>query len=244
MKKIISYLFKAAPTVIGLMAAYFFLYILFALGQAHYGIHPLWGISYCLFGSAGSFESIIAREVSAGSNILAIVLLTITTQLRYCVYGLSVRDLYEGLHPLLRLYGYLGLTDEVFNQAVARDIASIPLGFTRAQYCLSVTALLHLSGLCGQLVGIVIGSVLPPLLLSAAECAITVLFVLGLISNLLNRKNRSNAILGILVTLACWVAVRWLPWNINFGTIALVVIIVVLILKRFWSSSEAGSERG
>lgn len=243
MKKLAKMLLMVASSVFSLMATYFFLYIIFALDMSKHGISPLWGISYCVLGSAGSFESIMANAVSRGTSILSIIFLTIASQIRYPFYSLYADIFYKDLPPILRGYVHLALTDEVFDQGVAKEFASLPFGLTRAQYCLCITALLHFSGFCGQIVGILLGS-LDEIFLSAASIAIVILFLNGFVQSLFDKKKSGNAILGFIVTSICWFITSQMHWDINLITFSLVMIIGALLFKRFLENYNAKPERG
>ena len=135
----------------------------------------------------------------AAFHPLQAFLLTQMINARHLFYGISMLEKYREVPGLRRVYMIFGLCDESFSVNYAADV---PLDVDRNWFMFFVTLLNQSYWVAGATLGGVFGSLLR-FNTAGLDFAMTAMFTVILLEQVLKRENRLNAAIGIGCSLLC-----------------------------------------
>lgn len=228
-----------------------YLAVSFSLGIAarDVGLDPLQGLLASLLNNASAGEYAAFTLMAAGGTLFEMAVVTLVANARYLLMSCALSQRFApGTPAIHRILVGFDLTDEIFGIAVARD------GFVDPYYSYGamIPALPCWAG--GTALGIVVGNIMPPRVVSALSVALFGMFLAIIVPPA--RRNRAVGAFVLLSFLASW-AFTWAPlvsaWSGGTRTIVLTVALSSLAALLFpvaegddatVSEGAAGAEGG
>lgn len=208
-----------------------YLAVSFSLGIAarNVGLDPLQGLLASLLNNASAGEYAAFTLMAASGTLLEMAVVTLVANARYLLMSCALSQRFApGTPAIHRILVGFDLTDEIFGIAVARD------GFVDPYYSYGamIPALPCWAG--GTALGIVVGNIMPPRVVSALSVALFGMFLAIIVPPA--RRNRAVGAFVLLSFLASW-AFTWAPlvsaWSGGTRTIVLTVALSSLAALLF-----------
>ena len=194
-------------------------------------LRPVWAAFSSAWSISGALQFILVGWIKESTPLADVVLLTIVLNLRYALYGFSLLERFEGIPWWKKFYLIWTLTDETF----ALQCAEPGADKARAvDYSLKVAFLDHCYWIAGVTAGAFLGSALP-FSTKGIDFAMTALFLVILIDQLRERKNRLPALTGLAAAVAA--RIFFLPRHMLIPAMAL-MLFVFLVFRRKFESAE------
>lgn len=203
------------------MAGYMTLGIGFGLVYTSAGLSGIWAILFSVLVFAGSMQYVSVNLLTSGASPIAMVLMTLTVNLRHIFYSISMLGKYKGSGKY-KPYMIFALTDETFSIACN----GAPEGVEDAP---KYYFLLSLFDQSYWVLGTVLGVVLQELInipFTGVDFSMTALFIVTFTDQILNRKSLSASALGIVVPFVCLLIFG----SANFLIPSLIAIGVILCI--------------
>lgn len=194
--------FKAAfPHTIPIFFGFVFLGISYGFMMVSKGFSPLYPIlmAACIY--AGSMEFVAMTMLLSAFNPVYAFFMTLVINARHLFYGISMLDVYRGKgwkKPFL----IFGMSDETFT---INYTAAIPKDVDEGWFMLFVTLLDQSYWVLGAALGALLGSLIH-FNSTGIEFVMTALFVCMLVDQWKDKANRESAMVGILCTFICLMA--------------------------------------
>lgn len=220
---IVPALRAAFPHTLPVLAGFGFLGLTYGILMNASGF-PFWQtalISLTVF--AGSMQFVAVNLLLGAFDPIGAFFMTLMINARHLFYGVSMLDKYKGLGKK-RLYLIFGMCDETFsiNCAVVP-----PAGIDRGWFMFFVTALDQFYWVAASTLGGIFGSLIK-FSTEGLDFAMTAMFAVILLEQLRNRKNRTSAVLGLLLSAAALL----LFGADSFVIPAMAAILIMLTLLR------------
>lgn len=229
-KSIITASLKAAfPKTIPIMAGFLFLGTTYGILMNSKGFGALFTVMISVTVFAGSMQFVAVNLLLGAFNPLQALLMTLMINARHIFYGVSMLDKYKGL-GWKKLYLIFGMCDESFSINCTSDI---PGNCDKGWYMFFITLLNQLYWICGTAIGALCGSVIN-FNIEGIDFAMTAMFAVILLEQLLNKNSRTSAVYGLGVSLLCLII---------FGSGSFIIpsmIGILLILALAKKSVEKG----
>ena len=158
----------------------------------------LWAFLSSMSSISGALQFLLVDWIATGKGLLDVALLTLFLNVRYAMYGLPLLEKFRGIGFWKKSYLIWSLTDETFALETESDFPDRKDTF---RYCLTVAALDHFYWVFGVTVGAAAGKFLPfsP---EGIDFAMTALFLVVLIDQCRDRRNRIPAVIGAAAAIA------------------------------------------
>ena len=192
---------KAAfPHTIPILAGFLFLGISYGMLMTTAG-HPVWfSLLMSLWVFAGSMQFVTIELLAMAFHPVQAFFMAVMVNARHIFYGISMLGKYKGM-GWKKPYLIFGMTDETFSINVS---AKVPDGVEQSKFMLCTTALNHLYWVVGTVIGAMLGTVLP-FNTEGLDFAMTAMFVVILLEQLLQKDSRITALMGLGVSGLCLV---------------------------------------
>ena len=209
---------------LAILPSYIVLGIGFGVMMSDAGYSWVWPVlmSVAIFG--GSLQYAAVGLLSSGASILTIAIITLTIHARLFIYSLSMLDRYKGMGKV-KPYLIYGLVDESYSIVSSDSI--IPKEVNKKIFYLFVTLFDQIWWVIGCAIGGLLGPVIP-FDTTGIDFAMTALFTVLLLEQLLRNKERRPAFLGIGVT---FISLMIFGDEI-FLIPAIIVITLILVIFR------------
>ena len=172
--------------------------------------------------SAGQFAGL--SMITALAGYLEVALTQLVINIRYALMSLSLsQKLSQDTGTLERLRVSFGITDEIFAVASTKD------GKVGSRYMSGLITVPYLGWALGTLMGVVAGTMLPPMVQSALGIAIYGMFI-AIIMPVAKKSMPILKVVAIAVALSC--LFRWMP-VLNQVSSGFVIIICSVISAGF-----------
>ena len=193
---------KAAfPHTIPILAGFLFLGMSYGMLMTTQG-HPVWfSVLLSLLVYAGSMQFVTMELLAMAFHPLQALLMALMVNARHIFYGISMLENYQDTGRK-KPYLIFGMSDETFSVNFS---ANVPKNVDKSCFYLMTTVLHHSYWVVGTLVGAALGMVLP-FPTEGLDFAMTALFVVILLEQLLKKESRTTALLGLGVSALCLVA--------------------------------------
>lgn len=149
-----------------------------------------------LFMYAGAAQFISIGLFAAGPPLVAILITMALVNLRHIVYGLSLIGKFKGCGKW-RPYLIFGLTDETYSLLTTVDV---PSGVETGRFYGTIALLNQFYWVAGSLIGALVGKFLP-FDMAGADFALTALFVVLTIEQIMKSRQWGPVIVGFVCTI-------------------------------------------
>lgn len=193
---------------------------------------PLWAAFSSALSISGALQFILVGWIKESTPIADVVLLTVVLNLRYALYGFSLLERFEGIPWWKKCYLVWTLTDETF----ALQCAGRGADKAKAvDYSLKVAFLDHCYWIAGVTAGAFVGGALP-FSTKGIDFAMTALFLVILIDQLKEKKNRLPALTGLAAAVAA--RIFFSPRHMLIPAMALMIFVFLVFRERFGSAER------
>ncbi len=187
------------------------------------GYPVFWALLMSVFIYAGSMQFVTIDMLVGGASLATAALMTLLINARHLFYGISMLDKYRNTGRA-KPYLIFALTDETYSVLLAQEP---PEGYDSKRYYLYVSALSQCYWVLGSMLGAVAGRVMS-INLKGIEYSMTALFVVVMVEQWLQSRNRLPAVVG----LGCSLVSLLLFGPANFIPPAMGLMLVLLALLR------------
>lgn len=191
--------FRAAfPYTIPVLTGYLFIGMAFGVMIQEKGYNFLWAMLMSLVCYAGSGQYLAVNFFAPGVSLLHIVFMEFMVNIRHIFYGLSLLERFEKTGKK-RLYMIFSLTDETYSLFF---ITKVPKDVEEDKFLFAIAALDQFYWILGSGLGALLGSVMP---FDAAgiDFAMTALFVVIMVEQWMDAKNRPSVLIGLGCAVVC-----------------------------------------
>ncbi|MBE7042502.1 MAG: branched-chain amino acid ABC transporter permease [Ruminococcaceae bacterium] len=216
---------KAAfPKTMPVLMGYLFLGLAFGVLLREKGYGWGWALLMSVTIFSGSLQFFATELVVASFQPITAFFMGLLINARYAFYGLSMLEPFRQIDKRKKGYMIFGLTDETYALLCS---TKAPEGVDQTWYSFFIVLLDHCYWIMGSLLGNLLGQVLP-FSSQGIEFAMTALFLVIFVDQLMVRENRAPGAIGVVLTLICLIA---LPRD-YFLVGAMVGILLSLILLK------------
>ena len=191
-------LWAAVPYTVPVMLGYLFLGAAFGVLIAENGFSVLWAFLMSTFIYAGSMQFAAISLMTSAFSPVSAFLLTLMVNARHLFYGLSMLKPFERMGKR-KPYMIFSLTDETYSLFF---ITKVPEGVDEHKFLFSIALLDQLYWIIGSAIGALLGSVLP-IDTTGIDFAMTALFVVIMVEQWMESKNRPSVLIGLGCGLVC-----------------------------------------
>ena len=191
--------FRAAfPRTVPVMAGYLVLGFGFGLLLQSKGYGFGWAVFMSLAIYGGSMQFVAVDLITSGAGLLTAAFMTLMIHARHLFYGISMLERYRGVGGV-KPYLVYALSDETYSLVCT---GQVPQGVEKGAFYFWITFLDQLYWVAGSAAGGLFGG-LAAVNTAGVDFAMTALFVVILIENLLKRESRLPALAGLAVSFCC-----------------------------------------
>lgn len=191
--------FRAAfPFTLPVLTGYLFIGMAFGVMIQEKGYHFLWAMLMSLLCYAGSGQYLAVNFFAPGVSLFHVIFMEFMLNIRHIFYGLSLLERFSEMGKR-KLYMIFSLTDETYSLFF---ITKIPKGVDERQFLFAIALLDQSYWILGSGIGALLGSVLP-FETTGIDFAMTALFVVIMVEQWMDRKNRISVGIGLGCGLVC-----------------------------------------
>lgn len=171
----LSYVKKAFPRTLPVLAGYIFLGIAYGISMAENGFDAIWAIFISVAVFAGSLQFAMIAQLSAPFSPVTMALVALLVNARHIFYGISMLDKYSGTGRW-KPYIIFAMSDETYSLTVQ----GAPEGVDRGKWYFTISLMDQSYWVIGTAIGAIIGEVLSRLglmeYINGIDFAMTALF--------------------------------------------------------------------
>lgn len=220
-RNIYAYAFeKTVPVLVG----YLFLGAAYGILMQTRGYGIGWALAMSIFVYAGSLQYASIPMLAGGVHPLYVFLMALMINARHLFYGISMLGKYNDMGKM-KPYLIFGLTDETFS--VVCD-EKVPDYMSKGKLYFLITLFDQSYWVLGTLIGGIAGSLIT-FNTTGLDFALTALFVVIYVSQWMEQKNHSPAIIGVAVSLICLMIFG----EDAFIIPSMIVIVIALVIGYF-----------
>lgn len=191
--------FKAAfPYTIPVLAGYLFIGMAFGVMIQEKGYNFLWAMLMSLLCYAGSGQYLAVNFFAPGVSLFNVIFMEFMLNIRHIFYGLSLLERF-GRMGRKWLYMIFSLTDETYSLFF---VTKAPKDVEEDMFMFAVALLDQAYWIIGSALGALLGSVLP-FSTAGIEFAMTALFVVIMVEQWMDSRNRGFVMTGLGCGLLC-----------------------------------------
>lgn len=191
--------FRAAfPCTIPVLTGYLFIGMAFGVMIQEKGYSFLWAMLMSLLCYAGSGQYLAVNFFAPGVSLWHVIFMEFMLNIRHIFYGLSLLERF-GKMGKKRLYMIFSLTDETYSLFF---ITRVPQGVQEDKFLFAIALLDQSYWIIGSGIGALLGSVLP-FNTAGIDFAMTALFVVIMVEQWMEAKNRPSVVIGLACGLVC-----------------------------------------
>lgn len=211
------------PYTIPIMVGYIFLGIAFGMLLEQAGFHFGWAILLSIVIYSGALQFICITFLSGGTNLLSIFFIAMIMNFRHSFYGISMLKKYRNT-GIKKPYLIYSLTDETFS--LLSTVEPIE-GIDKGSFYFFVSLFNQLYWITGAVIGSLLSNFMQ-INIQGIEFAMTALFVVLFIEQMLTHKTYVIGFLGIFLSFLALVCVG----QQYFIVLALLAIVTSILLMR------------
>ena len=189
---------KAFPYTIPVLTGYLFIGIAFGVMYAEKGYSFLWAVLMSLLVYAGSGQYLAVNFFVPGVSFLQVIFMTLMVNIRHIFYGISLLEKFNKMGKK-RWYMIFGLTDETYSLLCT---TRIPEGVEEDKFLFAISILDQSYWVIGSAIGGLAGTLIP-FNSEGIDFAMTALFVVIFVEQLMDKKNRIPEVIGIVAAVIC-----------------------------------------
>ena len=180
------------------MTGYLFIGMAFGVMIQEKGYNFLWAILMSVLCYAGSGQYLAVNFFAPGVSLLQVIFMEFMLNIRHIFYGLSLLERFAKMGKK-RLYMIFSLTDETYSLFF---VTKVPNDVDEGQFLFAIALLDQLYWIIGSAIGALLGSVLP-IDTTGIDFAMTALFVVIMVEQWMESKNRPSVLIGLGCGLVC-----------------------------------------
>lgn len=227
--------FRAAfPCTIPVLTGYLFIGMAFGVMIQEKGYNFLWAMLMSLLIYAGSGQYIAVNFFAPGVSLFHVIFMEFMLNIRHIFYGLSLLERF-GKMGKKRLYMIFSLTDETYSLFF---VTKVPPEVPEEKFLFAIALLDQSYWIIGSGIGALLGNMLP-FDATGIDFAMTALFVVIMVEQWMEEKNRKSVVIGLLCGFICLL----LFGAENFILPTMICIMVILLSGRKILEKETPDER-
>jgi 4-azaleucine resistance transporter AzlC len=216
--------FRAAfPYTLPVLTGYLFIGMAFGVMIQEKGYHFLWAMLMSLLIYAGSGQYLAVNFFAPGVNLFHVIFMEFMLNIRHIFYGLSLLERFSEMGKK-RLYMIFSLTDETYSLFF---ITKVPKGVDEDKFLFAIALLDQSYWILGSGIGALLGAMLP-FDATGIDFAMTALFVVIMVEQWMEKRNRPCVLLGLGLGLICLLIFG----ADNFILPTMICVMVVLVAGR------------
>lgn len=216
--------FRAAfPYTIPVLTGYLFIGMAFGIMIQEKGYHFLWAMFMSLLCYAGSGQYLMVNFFAPGISFVHMIFMEFMLNIRHIFYGLSLLERF-GKMGKKRWYMIFSLTDETYSLYF---LTKVPKDVDEEKFLFAIALLDQSYWVIGSGIGALLGSVMP-FTAEGVDFAMTALFVVIMVEQWMEKKNRAS----ILTGLGCGGLCLLIFGADNFILPTMVCIMVILLAGK------------
>lgn len=222
---------RAFPQTIPVLTGYLFIGMAFGVMFQEKGYNFLWAALVSIVCYAGSGQYLAVNFFAPGISLIQVVFMELMVNIRHIFYGLSLLERFSGMGKK-RWYMIFSLTDETYSLLVT---AKVPEDVEEPKFLFAIAFLDQVYWVIGTIIGSLLGSVLP-FEAKGIDFAMTALFLVLMIEQWMEKKNRPFVVIGIGCALVC----RLIFGADNFILPTMIVMMIILVTgkKRLYEKEK------
>lgn len=189
---------RAFPYTIPVMTGYLFIGMAFGVMLQGKGYNFLWAMFMSLVCYAGSAQYLAVNFFAPGVSLIQVIFMEFMLNIRHIFYGLSLIERFAQMGKK-RLYMIFSLTDETYSLFF---VTKVPPDVREDEFLFAIALLDQLYWIVGSGLGALIGTMIP-FDTTGIDFAMTALFVVILVEQWMDKKNRPGAIIGLAMGVLC-----------------------------------------
>ena len=214
---------RAFPYTIPVLSGYLFIGMAFGVMIQEKGYNFLWAMLMSLLCYAGSGQYLAVNFFVPGISLLHVIFLEFMINIRHIFYGLSLLERFADMGKK-KLYMIFSLTDETYSLFF---ITKVPEGVKEEQFLFAIALLDQAYWIIGSGIGAFLGAAIP-FDAKGIDFAMTALFLVIMVEQFFEKKNRPSLFIG----LACGLVCLLLFGPENFILPTMIAIMLLLIPGR------------
>lgn len=228
--------FRAAfPYTIPVLTGYLFIGMAFGVMIQEKGYHFLWAMLMSLLCYAGSGQYLAVQFFAPGVHLVNVIFMEFMLNIRHIFYGLSLLERF-GQMGKKRLYMIFSLTDETYSLFF---ITKVPKGVDEDKFLFAIALLDQLYWIAGSGIGALLGSVIP-FDTTGIDFAMTALFVVIMVEQWMEKRNRASVLIGLGCGLFCLIIFG--SENFILPTMVCIMLILLPCSKLFGKEMQTADE--
>ena len=216
---------------IPVMAGYIVLGTAFGVLLADKGYGFIWAFVMSFTIYAGSMQFVAINLLASGASLISAAIMTLLVNARHIIYGISMIEKYRDTGKV-KPYLIFSLTDETY----ALVCRGNPENTDSKKYYLYISALNQCYWIAGSIIGTLIGSAVT-FDTAGIDFAMTALFTVIFVDQLLHSKNVIPAIIGIVCSVICLIIFK----AQNFLIPSMLIITLSLFIYGYFFEKESGT---
>lgn len=222
---------KAFPQTIPVLTGYLFIGMAFGVMFQEKGYHFLWAALMSIVCYAGSGQYLAVNFFVPGFSILQMIFMEFMVNIRHIFYGLSLLERFSGMGKK-KWYMIFSLTDETYSLLVT---AKVPEDVAEDKFLFAIACLDQMYWVLGSVLGALLGSVLP-FEAKGIDFAMTALFLVLMIEQWMEKRNRSFVRIGIGCAFCC--RLFFGAENFILPTMLLMMLLLMMGRERFYKEEK------
>lgn len=216
---------------IPVMAGYIVLGTAFGVLLADKGYGFIWAFVMSFTIYAGSMQFVAINLLTSCASLISAAIMTLLVNARHIIYGISMIEKYRDTGKV-KPYLIFSLTDETY----ALVCRGNPENTDSKKYYLYISALDQCYWIAGSIIGTLIGSAVT-FDTAGIDFAMTALFTVIFVDQLLHSKNVIPAIIGIVCSVICLFIFK----AQNFLIPSMLIITLSLFIYGYFFEKESGT---
>lgn len=216
--------FRAAfPHTTPVLTGYLFIGMAFGVMIQEKGYNFLWAMLMSLLCYAGSGQYLAVNFFAPGVNLFHVIFMEFMVNIRHIFYGLSLLERFAEAGKK-RLYLIFSLTDETYSLYF---VTKVPPDVEEDKFLFAIAVLDQSYWVIGSGIGALLGNIMP-FDATGIDFAMTALFVVIMIEQWMEKKNRKSVIIGLICGLVCLLIFG----TENFILPTMICIMAILLFGR------------
>lgn len=228
--------FRAAfPYTVPVLTGYLFIGMAFGVMIQEKGYHFLWAMLMSLLCYAGSGQYLAVNFFVPGVSLIHIVFMEFMLNIRHIFYGLSLLERF-GEMGKKRLYMIFSLTDETYSLFF---ITKAPPDVDEKKFLFAIALLDQSYWILGSGIGALLGAAVP-FDATGIDFAMTALFVVIMVEQWMEAKNRPGVMIGLFCGLVCLLVFG--AENFILPTMVCIMLLLLFGRKTFEQMTQEQKE--
>lgn len=228
--------FRAAfPHTIPVLTGYLFIGMAFGVMIQEKGYNFLWAMLMSILCYAGSGQYLAVNFFVPGISLVQVALMEFMVNIRHIFYGLSLLERFSNAGKKW-FYMIFSLTDETYSLYF---VTKVPEDVDEDKFLFAIALLDHSYWILGSGIGALLGNIMP-FSGEGIDFAMTALFVVIMVEQWMEAKNRRSVVIGIGCALLC----RLIFGAEQFILPTMICMMTILLAGRRMFEAEESEQGG